>query len=137
MTKNLKTASLSGVDVRIIFPQKIDHFIVNIASYSYFDEVLDAGGRVFLYQKGFIHSKVVIVDDEIASIGSSNMDLRSFMLNFEVNTFIYERDVIEEIAEQFHKDEEDSKELLRENFRTRNVAVRLAESISRLFSPLL
>lgn len=89
--KAIKTAALSGVDVRIVFPQKIDHFIVNIASYSYFDEVLDAGARVFLYQKGFIHSKVVIVDDEMASIGSSNMDLRSFMLNFEVNTFIYEK----------------------------------------------
>lgn len=135
--KAIKTAALSGVDVRIVFPQKIDHFIVNIASYSYFDEVLDAGARVFLYQKGFIHSKVVIVDDEMASIGSSNMDLRSFMLNFEVNTFIYEKKTIEIIADQFYKDQEDSKELLRENFRTRNVIVRLAESISRLFSPLL
>lgn len=135
--KAIKTAALSGVDVRIVFPQKIDHFIVNIASYSYFDEVLDAGARVFLYQKGFIHSKVVIVDDEMASIGSSNMDLRSFMLNFEVNTFIYEKKTIEIIADQFYKDQEDSKELLRENFRTRNVVVRLAESISRLFSPLL
>lgn len=135
--KAIKTASLSGVDVRIIFPQKIDHYIVNIASYSYFDEVLDAGARVFLYQKGFIHSKVVIVDDEMASIGSSNMDLRSFMLNFEVNTFIYEEKTIEKIAEQFYKDQEDSKELMRENFRTRNIVVRLAESISRLFSPLL
>ena len=135
--KAIKTAALSGVDVRIIFPQKIDHYIVNIASYSYFDEVLDAGARVFLYQKGFIHSKVVIVDDEMASIGSSNMDLRSFMLNFEVNTFIYEEKTIEKIAEQFYKDQEDSKELMRENFRTRNIVVRLAESISRLFSPLL
>lgn len=135
--KAIKTAALSGVDVRIVFPQKIDHFIVNIASYSYFDEVLDAGARVFLYQKGFIHSKVVIVDDEMASIGSSNMDLRSFMLNFEVNTFIYEKKTIEIIADQFYKDQEDSKELLRENFRTRNVIVKLAESISRLFSPLL
>lgn len=135
--KAIKTASLSGVDVRIIFPEKIDHFIVNIASYSYFDEILDAGGRVFLYQKGFIHSKLVIVDDEIASIGSSNMDLRSFMLNFEVNAFIYDKKVIEEITEQFYIDQEDSKELLRENFRTRNIVVRLAESISRLFSPLL
>lgn len=135
--KAIKTASLSGVDVRIIFPQKIDHFIVNVASYSYFDEVLDAGARVFLYQKGFIHSKVVIVDDEIASIGSSNMDLRSFMLNFEVNTFIYEDEIIEKIAQQFYVDQQDSKELLRDNFRTRNVAVRLAESVARLFSPLL
>ncbi len=135
--KAIKTAALSGVDVRIVFPQKIDHFIVNIASYSYFDEVLDAGARVFLYQKGFIHSKVVIVDDEMASIGSSNMDLRSFMLNFEVNSFIYDKKTIKIIEEQFYNDQKNSKELLRENFRTRNIIVRLAESISRLFSPLL
>lgn len=137
MLKAIKTAALSGVDVRIIFPQKIDHYVVNIASYSYFDEILDAGAKVYLYQKGFIHSKVVIVDDEMASIGSSNMDLRSFMLNFEVNTFIYDMKLIEKISEQFYIDQGDSKELVRDNFRTRTLIVRLAESVSRLFSPLL
>lgn len=137
LLKAIKTAALSGVDVRIMFPEKIDHYIVNIASYSYFEEVLKAGGKVYLYQKGFIHSKVVIIDHEIASTGSSNMDYRSFMLNFEVNTFIYDFNTIEKLTEQFYEDLEDSKELLLENFRTRNVTVRLAESISRLFSPLL
>lgn len=137
LLKAIKTASLSGVDVRIIFPKKIDHYIVNIASYSYFEEILKAGGRVYLYNKGFIHSKLVVVDDEIASIGSSNMDLRSFMLNFEVNAFIYDGTVIKKIIEQFYVDEKASEELLMYNFRTRNIAVRLVESISRLFSPLL
>ncbi len=137
MLKAIKTAALSGVDVRIIFPYKIDHYIVNIASYSYFEEVLDAGAKVFLYKKGFIHSKVVIVDKQVASIGSSNMDLRSFMLNFEVNSFIYDENEIEKIAVQFREDEENSTELLKDNFRTRNIFVRLLESIARLFSPLL
>ncbi|WP_101773663.1 cardiolipin synthase [Peptostreptococcus faecalis] len=137
LLKAIKTAALSGVDVRIIFPEKIDHYIVNIASYSYFEEVLNSGGKVYLYQRGFIHSKVVIVDDEIASIGTANMDLRSFMLNFEVNAFIYDKKIISELYEQFLEDQSDSKELIQENFRTRNVVVRLAESISRLFSPLL
>ena len=137
LLKAIKTAALSGVDVRIIFPKKIDHYIVNIASYSYFEEVLRAGGRVFLYEKGFLHAKVVIVDDEIASIGSSNIDLRSFMLNFEVNAFIYDPKTVDIIKEQFYDDQDDSEELDLENFRTRHVAVRLLESVARLFSPLL
>lgn len=137
LLKAIKTASLSGVDVRIIFPQKIDHYIVNIASYSYFEEIMKAGGKVYLYQNGFIHSKVFLVDDELASIGSSNMDLRSFMLNFEVNAFIYDKEYVNMVADQFYRDQEDSIQLLEENYRTRNVWVRLAESISRLFSPLL
>ncbi len=137
LLKAIKTAVLSGVDVRIIFPQKIDHYIVNIASYSYFEEIMKAGGKVYLYQNGFIHSKVFLVDDELASIGSSNMDLRSFMLNFEVNAFIYDKEYVNMVADQFYRDQEDSIQLLEENYRTRNVWVRLAESISRLFSPLL
>lgn len=137
MLKAIKTAALSGVDVRIIFPEKIDHYAVNIASYSYFEEVLNSGGKVYLYEKGFIHSKMIIVDDEIASVGSSNIDLRSFMLNFEINALIYDRELIKELTDLFYLDQSDSKGLLKENFRTRNVVVRLAESISRLFSPLL
>lgn len=137
LLKAIKTAALSGVDVRIIFPKKIDHYIVNIASYSYFEEVLRAGGRVFLYEKGFLHSKVVIVDDQIASVGSSNIDLRSFMLNFEVNAFIYDYNTIDILKEQFYDDQDDSEEILLENFRTRNIFVRLLESVARLFSPLL
>ena len=137
LLKAIKTAALSGVDVRIIFPQKIDHYLVNVASYSYLEEIMKAGGKVYLYQKGFIHSKVFLVDDDLASIGSSNMDLRSFMLNFEVNAFIYDRDYVNKIADQFYADQEDSIQLLEEDYRLRNMWVRLAESISRLFSPLL
>jgi len=137
LLKAIKTAALAGVDVRIIFPKTIDHYIVNIASYSYFEEVLRAGGRVFLYEKGFLHAKVVIVDDEIVSVGSSNIDLRSFMLNFEVNAFIYDKKAIEIVKDQFYDDQDESVELDLENFRTRNVAVRLLESVARLFSPLL
>ena len=108
-----------------------------MASYSYLEEIMKAGGKVYLYQKGFIHSKVFLVDDDLASIGSSNMDLRSFMLNFEVNAFIYDRDYVNKIADQFYADQEDSIQLLEEDYRLRNMWVRLAESISRLFSPLL
>lgn len=110
---------------------------MNVASYSYLEEIMKTGGKVYLYQKGFIHSKVFLVDDEVASIGSSNMDLRSFMLNFEVNAFIYDREYINRIADQFYQDQEDSIQLLEEYYSKRTLWVRLAESIARLFSPLL
>ena len=95
LLKALNSAALSGVDVRIIFPKIADHKIVNTASYSYFSDILKSGGKVYLYTKGFIHSKVIIIDDKITSTGSANMDLRSFMLNFEINAFIYDKEVID------------------------------------------
>ena len=85
------------MELIILFPKIADHKIVNTASYSYFQEILEAGGKVYLYNKGFLHSKVIIIDDIMASIGSANMDLRSFKLNFEVNAFIYDDEVIKDM----------------------------------------
>ena len=133
----LKSAALSGVDVRIIFPKIADHKIVNIASYSYFDDILKSGGRVYLYEKGFIHSKVIIIDNSIASTGSANMDLRSFMLNFEINAFIYDRKVIDLMKEDFFEDMKNSKEINKDEFKNRSIVQKSKESLSRLFSPIL
>ncbi|RDY23231.1 cardiolipin synthase [Romboutsia maritimum] len=133
----LKSAALSGVDVRIIFPKIADHKIVNTASYSYFGDILRSGGRVFLYEKGFIHSKVVIIDDIISSTGSANMDLRSFMLNFEINAFIYDKKVIEIMKKDFFEDMKNSKEINRDEFESRKIIKKAKESIARLFSPIL
>lgn len=135
--KAIKSVALIGVEVIIIFPKIPDHKIVNTASHSYFEEILEAGGRVFLYNKGFIHSKVVIIDDEIASAGSANMDLRSFMLNFEVNAFIYDKKVIERMTDDFYNDLKCSKELTLENFKKRGFSRKVKESVARLFSPIL
>lgn len=135
--KAIKSVALIGVEVIIIFPKIADHKIVNTASHSYFEEILEAGGRVFLYNKGFIHSKVVIIDDEIASAGSANMDLRSFMLNFEVNAFIYDKKVIERMTDDFYNDLKCSKELTLENFNKRGFSRKVKESVARLFSPIL
>jgi len=135
--KAIKSVALIGVEVIIIFPKIADHKIVNTASHSYFEEILEAGGRVFLYNKGFIHSKVVIIDDEIASAGSANMDLRSFMLNFEVNAFIYDKKVIERMTDDFYNDLKCSKELTLENFKKRGFSRKVKESVARLFSPIL
>ncbi len=133
----LKSAALSGVDVRIIFPKIADHKIVNSASYSYFGDILRSGGKVYLYEKGFIHSKVMIIDNKIASTGSANMDLRSFMLNFEINAFIYDKEVIKTMEKDFFEDIEKSQELKAEEFNNRSIKKKIIESIARLFSPIL
>lgn len=133
----LKSAALSGVDVRIIFPKIADHKMVNNASYSYFDDILRSGGKVYLYTKGFIHSKVMIIDDKIASTGSANMDLRSFMLNFEINAFIYDEKVVKVITDDFFEDLKNSEEIKDVDFNNRKLMKKISESIARLFSPIL
>ena len=137
LLKALKSAALSGVDVRIIFPKIADHKIVNTASYSYFSDILKSGGKVYLYTKGFIHSKVIIIDDKIASTGSANMDLRSFMLNFEINAFIYDKNIIDIMTKDFLEDMKNSEDLKIEDFNNRSMTKKLKESIARLFSPIL
>jgi len=137
LLKALKCAALSGVELIILFPKIADHKIVNTASYSYFQEILESGGKVYLYNKGFLHSKLIIIDDFMASTGSANMDLRSFKLNFEVNAFIYDENIIDEIKKNFMYDLDKSEELERDKFENRNTVMKIKESISRLFSPLL
>ncbi|MEF9992699.1 MAG: cardiolipin synthase [Peptostreptococcaceae bacterium] len=137
LLRALKSAALSGVDVRIIFPSIADHKIVHHASYSYFDDILRSGGKVYLYKKGFIHSKVVIIDDKISSTGSANMDLRSFMLNFEINAFMYDEEIISKITDDFYEDLKNSEEINLEDFGKRPFIKKWAESVARLFSPIL
>jgi cardiolipin synthase A/B len=137
LLRALKSAALSGVDVRIIFPSIADHKIVHQASYSYFDDILRSGGKVYLYKKGFIHSKVVIIDDKISSIGSANMDLRSFMLNFEINAFMYDEEIISKVTSDFFEDLKNSEEIYLKDFEKRPLIKKCSESIARLFSPIL
>lgn len=133
----LRTAVLSSVDVRIIFPSFPDHNVVYYASLSYLEELLELGCKVYLYEKGFIHSKMILVDEEIASVGTANMDIRSFMINFEVNAFIYDEPTISRLYEIFEADIKDSKELLYSDFKARPIVQKIAESAARLFSPIL
>lgn len=137
LLRALKSAALRGVDVRIIFPGIADHKIVHQASYSYFDDILRSGGKVYLYKNGFIHAKVVIIDDKIASTGSANMDLRSFMLNFEINAFMYDEKIVKKITEDFYDDLKNSKEIHLKDFEKRPLIKKWAESVARLFSPIL
>ncbi|WP_075983504.1 cardiolipin synthase [Bacillus massilinigeriensis] len=133
----LKIAALSGIDVRILVPNKPDKRIVFHASRSYFPELLEVGVKIYEYEKGFMHSKIIIVDSELASIGTSNMDMRSFHLNFEVNAFLFRTDSTENLVREYLHDLTESKELIIEDFKKRHLGLRLLESTSRLLSPLL
>ncbi|WP_214892165.1 cardiolipin synthase [Exiguobacterium sp. H66] len=133
----LKTAAMSGIDVRILLPSFPDHKVVFYASRSYFDDLLQAGVKIYEYNKGFMHSKVIVVDDAIATIGTANMDLRSFHLNFEVNAFLYGTNSVHELTRDFYDDFSHSTQVDRHYFSQRSFSQRLIESVSRLFSPLL
>lgn len=133
----LKIAALSGVDVRILVPSRPDKRIVFYASRSYFPELLEAGVKIYEYNRGFMHSKILIVDNEIASIGTANMDMRSFHLNFEVNAFLYKTISVQTLVGDYIYDMEHSTIIRYETFKKRSIVKRVVESTSRLLSPLL
>ncbi|MCL1631161.1 cardiolipin synthase [Sporolactobacillus sp. CPB3-1] len=133
----ISIASLSHVDVRIMIPNKPDHPFVYWATYSNVGLLLEAGARVYLYQNGFLHAKTIIVDEQLATVGTSNLDFRSLSLNFEVNAFIYHKQTAKQLASIFKKDIRLSKELTMPDYRSRSFVIKFKESISRLLSPIL
>lgn len=133
----LKVAALSGIDVRLLVPNRPDKRIVFHASRSYFPELMAAGVKIFEYERGFMHSKIIIVDGELASIGTSNMDMRSFHLNFEVNAFLFRTKSTLKLVEEYLNDLKHSKQIDLETFQQRHIGYRLLESTARLLSPLL
>ena len=130
------TASLSGVDVSIIIPERSDSVIANWNSRSYISELLDAGIRVFLFRNGFNHSKYMIIDSVFASVGSPNVDMRSFDLNFEVTALIYDTDFATELTNMFLADLADCKEVDKDEWERRGRKQRYKESLARIFGPL-
>jgi cardiolipin synthase len=132
-----KTAALSGVKIQIILPGKADHFIVFWGSRSYYRELLELGVEIYEYQAGFIHAKVLIVDDELLSTGTANMDLRSFNHNFEVAAMIYDESITAQALEHFAEDMSKSRKVVLDEFQRRSIFKKGVESLCRLFSPLL
>ena len=100
----LKMAANTGVDVNIMIPCKPDHPFVYWSTFSNVAELLEYGVKVYTYQNGFIHSKMLMIDDEVSSVGSSNMDYRSFVLNFEVNAFVYDEQLAKKLKEAYKED---------------------------------
>ncbi|QWU17185.1 cardiolipin synthase [Paenibacillus sophorae] len=133
----LKNAVLRGADVRIIIPSKPDSALVYNASLSYLDNLLDAGVKFYRYRKGFMHAKVWIADGLLASVGSVNMDMRSFYTDFELSAVLLQPQRIEELANQFRRDLEDSETVDPYVFRQRGELARATEEICSLLSPLL
>ena len=134
---SLITAALCGVDVRIILPEKSDAIISKWCTFSYIEGMLEAGIKVFFYQKGFIHSKAIIVDGEFSTIGTTNLDFRSLETNFEVNAFIYDEKTSEIIEKQFLEDIKNSRELKIEEWKKRHWFNKLRESLAHIVSPML
>jgi cardiolipin synthase len=134
----MKTAALGGVDVQLMIPAKTDARLVEWASKSYLEEILEAGVKVLLYQEGFNHSKLLVSDDMLSTCGSTNIDFRSFENNFEGNAFIYDAEVAQRMKAVFLEDAQYCR-LLDENTvnERRSFFKRLWESVIRLFSPLL
>ncbi|GCF93421.1 cardiolipin synthase [Enterococcus florum] len=133
----LKLALLSGVKVRIQIPNKPDHILVYWATYSFAAELLEYGAIIETYENGFIHAKTMVVDSGLVSVGSANIDVRSFKLDFEVNTVIYDSLFAEKIRAAFFADSENSELLTEERYRYRGVIIKFKEGIARLISPLL
>ncbi len=133
----LRIACLSGIDVRIMIPNKPDHIFVYWATYSYVGELMKAGAKVYIYQNGFLHTKMIVIDDEASTVGTANIDIRSFKLNFEVNAFIYDRETSHQLALTFEEDIKQSTEFTLELYEQRTLNIKFKESISRLLSPIL
>ena len=133
----LKIAIMGGIEVNIMIPSKPDHFFVYWATLSYIGDLVKLGARCYSYEKGFLHSKVVIVDDEICTVGSANMDIRSFLLNFEINVFVYDPKIALELKAAFLEDIKNSTLMTSKKYKNRSFIIRFKESISKLLSPIM
>lgn len=133
----ITTAVRAGIEVEIIIPEQSDTRIAHFATRSFIKSLLKAGVKVYLYRKGFIHAKTLVIDHQFSTVGTANMDYRSFLTNFEVNAFIYDTDLTKKLAEQFEHDRENARLLSYAEWKKRPIIHRIFESIARLFAPLL
>ncbi|RMF21171.1 MAG: cardiolipin synthase [Cyanobacteria bacterium J083] len=133
----LKLAALRGVDVRIILPNRPDHLTVYLCSFSYYTELQAVNIKLYRYQSGFMHQKVILVDDAIAGVGTVNLDNRSFFLNFEVMSFLLEQQFIERIATMLKADFNNSCLVDLKSYQAKPLWFKLAARIARLLAPIL
>ena len=133
----LKRALKRGVKVRIMIPCKPDHMFVYWATYGYVGELINRGAKCYIYENGFLHSKVLTVDGNATCCGTANMDIRSFKLNFEVNATVYNQAFTKEMEELFRKDIKKSKYITKKIYNRRGIKIRVKEKISQIFTPIL
>jgi cardiolipin synthase A/B len=133
----LQLAALRGVDVRILLPNRPDHRLVYLCSFSYYTEMIGAGVAIYRYIPGFMHQKVILIDDMLAGVGTVNLDNRSFYLNFEVTVWVHQAEFIEQIAGMFDDDFAVSRIVQPQEYEGRSLIFRLSARIARLFAPIL
>lgn len=133
----LKMAASTGVEVHLMIPCKPDHPFVYWATFSNAAALLDSGVHIHTYQNGFIHSKLCMIDDEVVSVGTANMDYRSFELNFEVNAFVYDKTIAQQLKKAYQEDIKKSKLLTKEKYNQRSLKIKIKEDIAKLVSPIL
>lgn len=134
--ETLKIAAYSGVKVEVMIPTIADHHYVHRTTTSYIKELREANITVYLYE-GFLHSKNLIIDDEICTVGSTNIDQRSFKINYEINAFIYDKELTDQVVYQFHKDVNNCRIVDETYEREKSLIIRIEEGIYRLISMLL
>ena len=133
----MQEAALAGIDVRRMLPARADSKVVDLATHSYLDDMMKAGVKILFYMPGFLHSKLLIIDDMLSVIGSANMDFRSFEHNFEINAFVYVFEFASRMAAIFVDDLTHCHSVTPGEWFTRPRTRRVAESLMRVFSPLL
>jgi len=135
--KMLSTAAARGVDVRVILPRKSDHIITTFAARSKYRKLIENGVRIFERHGSFLHAKVLLIDNQVARIGSSNCDIRSFRLNFELDIIVENGLFPKELANQFQTELKNSKEITLDEISEKNLVIQLAENFCALFTPVL
>lgn len=133
----MQVASKSGIDVRLLIPMESDSWTAKHATNSYLECLLQANVKIYRYCKGFIHAKTMVVDDIFSTVGTTNMDHRSFSINFEINAMIYDEEKSKELKSHFFEDLKDSEEVEYQRWIDRSKFQKLKESYSRLWAPLL
>lgn len=136
VVRSLQLAALRGVDVRILLPDRADHVLVHLSAYSYYDEMLGAGVRLFRYQPGFMHQKVVLVDDRMAAVGTANLDNRSFRLNFEVTMIAPDAAFSSQVAAMLEGDFAHAQEVHARDYAGRPFWFKAAVRLARLMAPI-
>ncbi len=137
LLRALQCAAMSGVDVRVMTPVRSDSSVLTYASNSFIEECLNCGIKFFQFKPGMLHSKLLIVDEDFSTLGSTNFDYRSFDHNFEENIVMYSREVNEALARLYLADQKESHRVRGAEWKLRPRRVKILEAVSRLFSPIL
>ncbi|MEP2774591.1 MAG: cardiolipin synthase [Luteolibacter sp.] len=132
----LQLAALRGVDVRIMLPDKADHILVGLSAFSYYEDSIPYGVKLFRYEKGFLHQKVILIDERMAAVGTANLDNRSFRLNFEITAFVSDKKFISEVEAMLETDFGKCREVAVEEFTEKRFLFRVACRAARLMAPV-